>query len=209
MRLFGMTLFVLAIVLFVGSIPVDAQAANVTLCKENKVPCAETQRYAAGTELKAALAEGTQSELLTNLGTVKCKESSLKAKTTAEAGEPLAGEITALSIASCTLGETKCTTSVEHPPYATTLESPGLGSGTLILGEGKGGKPSFLVECGGAFTCKFLPPKLAVKGGGPAKLTSSYEVGREKPPGGLCPATSTWNVEYTISEPSPLFVSTT
>jgi hypothetical protein len=194
------TLAALATVACVG-----AGSASATVLCNVPSPCEVTATYPAETTVKASLEEGTESVLSSSLGNVKCTASSAEGKTTKESGEPLPGEITALSFSGCKFGETSCTVTTKNLPYAASVKATSGDNGTLTVENGGSGTPSVFVECKGAISCTYAVPALEAKGGAPAKLIAK-EVTLTKLEGLLCPKTSTWSATYVVSAPKPVYV---
>jgi hypothetical protein len=180
-------------------------SAATFLCKTSANPC--TEHYPSGTAISASLVTGTTARLTTNIGTVTCKKSTVGGKTTSTEAH---GEITSLTFTECTdpFGN-PCTVKAVNTPYtasaATAVAGTPNGSGTMTI-SGKAGNPGATVECGSWMNCKFTnsPIVLDVTGGAPAKIVASKEaLNRE---GGICPAESFWDAEYTVTAPNPLFI---
>jgi len=186
------------IMLTIAILAAGASTASATLlCKTSS--CATPTSYAAGTALKASLAEGTQARLLTSVGKVECESSTIAGKTTAEAGKPLPLEVSGVTFGACTLGGEKCTATTTSLPTTPSLEAGGEGNGTLSL---EGGEVNFV--CSGWIECTFKTPALQFKGGAPASL-SAEEVALTKA-GFLCPKTAKFDATYTVSEPNPAYL---
>lgn len=177
-------------------------ASAVTLCKEAKSPCPEASRYTSGTAITASLKTKTVATLTSSLGNVVCTESAVSGKTTATSGSPLPGTISSLSFKSCTLGSSSCTVTVENLPYAASVDaSATVGNGTLTTtGQAH-------VDCGSALNCIFKKAvALSVTGGNPALVTANTALELIKNEGFICPSSATWDAEYEVTAPKPLFV---
>jgi hypothetical protein len=172
-------------------------ASATTLC--DTPTCAPTSIYPAETPVKASLQEGTEAVLQSTLANVKCTTSAAEGKTTAESGEPLPGEITALSFSGCkTEAGLTCTVTTEKLPYAASVKATGEGNGTLAV---KGGHVK--VKCGFVLDCAFGTEPLQAKGGAPAKVIAK-EVALSGE-GAICPEIAKWSATYTVTAPNPAY----
>jgi hypothetical protein len=142
---------------------------------------------------------------------MECSNSTLAATTEAEAGSPIAAELTALTFGSCTApGYTGCTAAGSNLPTNVSLADKESGNGTVSL-ESAG----FEFTCnlsGKPYTCIYRGvsgASLSLTGGSPATLAGS-EVKFETQPGSAlgCSKTLRWSVNYGVSSPNPLFTST-
>jgi hypothetical protein len=205
----------LALTAVVGA---GSAAANAKLCKKAISPCPAGEAYPAGTKISASLKTKTHAQLTTSLGTITCTKSAVAGETTQESGNPLHGVITAVSFEGCTLASTACTVTPQNLPYtATGTAGATVGNGTLTVERSRtktengtideGGRPQAAVQCGVLINCTFGSGDIsfAVTGGAPAQGAVNQSLERE---GGLCPSTSTWEAEYTVTSPSPLFIVT-
>jgi hypothetical protein len=183
-------------------------AGAVTLCKEAKNPCPEASRYPAGTKISGALKEKTHWDVTTSIGTVTCTVSNFSETSNATSGNPHVSTLTSITFTGCTLGSTKCTVVALHLPWKVTRTSGflGIGNGTKVIESDGSGTPQYKVECGSFMNCTFGSSSISFSttGGSPARETVNQSLERE---GGLCPSTATWTAEYTISAPSPLFIT--
>jgi hypothetical protein len=176
------------------------QVEGATMLCRAASPCAPPEAYPAETAVKASLEKGTEAVLKTNLVNVKCPTSTAEGKTTAESGEPLPGEVTALSFSGCkTEGGTTCTVTTQNLPYAASLKATGEGNGTLTVTN-----PSVKVVCGFVLSCAFGTEPLEVKGGAPAKVIAK-EVVPNSGGGSVCPETAKWSATYTVTAPEPAY----
>jgi hypothetical protein len=108
--------------------PVYASRVSETmLCKEFANPCPAASVLPKGTSIEGKLA-GELKYSLGILGANSCSGSTMSTATSAEAGNPLSGTMTSLSLSGCT----PCST-VEfiNLPYATSIEATTNGNGTL------------------------------------------------------------------------------
>jgi hypothetical protein len=198
----GLALIVLAAVVAVVGAS-SASAASSALCATPT--CEPTGIYPAKTPLAASLAEGTELKLLSSVGTVACKSSSIAGETTAEAGKPLPLKITKATFGTCNLGSTSCTVTTKTLPTSPSLKATGEGNGILDLkGAEVNFKCGFLINC--TFENAFGPEEtsgLQFEGGNPA--TFGIQGLALKEWGGFCPETSILDVSYTLTEPAPAY----
>jgi hypothetical protein len=181
------------------------EASATRLCPENKAPCPFP--YASGTVLKAKTAFGSTPGFTTSFGTVVCGASALEIKTTSiggGSGTAVSAQISALSLTSCVLGSTTCTATSQFLPWSAEVTGGVGGSGTLWVNW-----PRFKVECGAFMNCTFeslTPRSASFFGGAPAMLAiKAWNLTRI---GGLCPAEASFDAEYEVTSPSPLYVTT-
>lgn len=156
-------------------------ASQDKLCKKNENPCLGEETYGSSTTLAATLEASSASKFKLKISeesmeteyTVPCGSSALEGKTTASAGFPLAGEITALTFAEC--GGT-CAVKALKLNYKAEVEATGGGSGSIrMLTGGGGGTPRLEVRCIGAYKCTYESSSIPMSatGGAPAKLSVS------------------------------------
>jgi hypothetical protein len=149
------------------------------LCKKNESPCPSEETYGSSTALSAVLESGSAAKLKLKINeesveteyTVPCESSILEGKTTASAGLPLPGEITALTFAEC--GGT-CAVKALKLNYKAEVEGAGSGSGSIRMLTGSGGgTPRLQVRCIGAYKCTYESSSISTSatGGAPAKLS--------------------------------------
>lgn len=187
---------------------VGIASANTTiLCSTNTSPCTGTQ-YGTGTTLHGT---STNALLTNSISNVTCTDSTFHATITGTTatGTPT-GTISTLSFSSChnTFGET-CTAESKNLPWHGVITTEGTksnGNGFLTATSGGTGNPGATVICGSLINCTFstASAKLKVVGGSPAKAKAEG-IALERT-GGFCPSTSNWDAEYSLSEPSSLFV---
>jgi hypothetical protein len=192
-----------SVLLAAAAIGAGADAASASSTAVCFTPsCEPTGIYPANTPLAASLAEGTELKLLSVVGTVACKSSSIAGETTAEAGKPLPLKITAITFGTCILskGETACTVTSTALPASPALKATGEGDGTLSL---KGLTVNF--KCGFFINCTYedlldpgeKPSKFV--GGSPASF-GGEEIPEQRS-SGFCPETSKLDVSYTLTKP--------
>jgi hypothetical protein len=187
-----------------------ASTASATeLCSTNTSPCSGTM-YPVGTEIKAELKAGGAGAVITNnITNWTCKKSAISGKTTTtgSATETVLGQITALTFTECTntAGE-KCTAEAVHLPYKAEIHATGGGNGTLTVSSGGNGNPGEILVCGTDINCtfSFATASLSLTGGNPAILKAGKI--KLETAGGICPAEASWDAEYEVTSPKPLFV---
>jgi hypothetical protein len=198
-----------AAVAALGLMAFGAGSASATeLCSTNTSPCTGT-KYGAGTTIFAQLKAGTQATLTTNVTNVHCKKSTVHGHTSNAGGKGVAvtGTITSLTFTECaTTGGQQCTVSAVKLPYKASIVATGGGNGTLSVQSDGSGNPGATVVCGFLINCTFSTANatLGVTGGNPAiAKANGIALARE---GGFCPSQSTWDAEYEVTTPKPLFI---
>lgn len=175
-------------------------ASAVVLCKENKTPCPEAAQYPSGTKISAKLVAGTKAVLKGSL-TVECSVSTVSGETTAKSGSPLPGKITGLTFSTCT---TCPTVTAESLPYTVSGNATGGGNGTMTVSNPK-------VKLAGCFgfancTASAASVTLDLVGGSPGRVKAVNEPLTIS--GFGCGTSGTWNAEYEITAPNPVFITT-
>lgn len=202
-------LLALGIVMLVA----QGSASATQVCTQAVETCEGKAIYGEGTKIKASLEIGTVGEVVTNIGTVKCTESTIEAETTSGSGLPMTGVVTNLTFEGCSIRvllTVTCTIGkAQNLPYNGTLEWTEGNSGLLTAEEGEGGsEPSAHVVClGGLINCNYGVgmPTLEAVGGNPATVyVREIELNVE---GGGCPEEAIWNATYTVSEPKPAYIT--
>ena len=196
--------FVLCAALLVAALGSSASSSATVLCKLETTACVEAEAYPAKSTFSAGLAAGTTANVVSSLGTLKCKTALLKGATTAKEAEPLGGEATAVEFGECALGETKCTVTAANLPYsasfASSKEKEMPGHGTLTLGNGGKGKPSFTSTCG-AVKCTYAAAPVLEVGGEPS--WASVEASKlTEGTGFLCPKEASFTATYEFTTES-------
>jgi hypothetical protein len=201
LKILGLALVAaLAVMALAGAASASAKSI---LCSTNTNPCTGT-KYGTGTKLTSNLKSGTVATLTTSIGNVVCKKSTVSGVTTNGEGT---GEITGLTFTECSLGSTSCTVSAVNLKYSATAITGTGGNGTLTVTPGSGiGNPGASVVCGSFINCTFSSSdiSLGVTGGNPAIISANGVVLNRS--GGICPSTSTWDAEYEVTSPKPLFL---
>jgi hypothetical protein len=170
-------------------------ASATQLCTDSGGVCTEYSGNVTGTSTNATLA--------TNLVNVECEDSHATVNASSSTGEPILGEVTALSFTGChTEGPfpTQCSVTVKNAPYSASLERTTL---TITDPAGAGTK----VVCGTLLSCEFLTTKatLSITNGNPTtaraeKVELSHEAGA------ICSTTATWSATYSVVSPTGLTV---
>jgi len=185
----------------VGAWPETEQDEDVVLCKEDvkEGKCPQAQIVSPTAGLDAELASGTESQLLTSLGTVKCTVSKASGKTTTTSPSQLEAEVTSMSLEKCTVGETSCTVTSEHLSYLLLLLLNEEANYHVVMEEAPGkGKPQFKVVCGSVISCAFGNAETLFSvelGEADVSLKVAQELNRT---GSTCPKTSKWEATYLL-----------
>lgn len=174
-----------------------ANEARTVLCKANEETCAAGNVYAEKTTVESSLEAATEATFVMGAVTTKCKTSTLKTKSAAKEGQPLAMELTAATFGTCSGGCTVELTKVG----STVLRASGAGNGQLSLVN-----PEFKVNCGSACTFTKSAVVLDVFGGNPNAKVEAKEEALAKETG-TCEGPLKWSGKYTVSAPTPLFVA--
>lgn len=204
-RLKKMTLLAAVAAAAVAAIGVGSASASTALCKTAEAPCSTEQLYPKETTIAASLAEGTKAKLTSGFATFNCTGSTVSARTTKAAGEPLPVAISEFTFSGCTSNLGACTTGGYGLPGSASVADQGGGNATFTMGGG------YEFTCGGV-TCHYSATPsstLSLTGGSTATLVAG-ETPFAKATGssGLCSATMKWSGKYSISSPKPLYSST-
>jgi hypothetical protein len=180
---------------------------TTTLCKENKTPCPEAQRYGAGT-----LVEGlsTNPVLLGTffgfVGSVSCEHSIVSGKLNSSIGTPLSGKIENITFTgNCksTFGGSCTVTTVKKGTLDLLRTAANLGTATSLGNE-------VLIKCTGFINmdCVFGgTPQLHAEGS-PVKHLTANEAVLVPVSGTGCPSNPRWDALYKITQPTGnLFIS--
>ncbi len=173
---------------------------STVLCKTSSNPCSGGT-YPKGTTIEASLKSGTKSKLKSAfIGEVVCDAASIKGEVTDPGGEgaKVSGTIASLGFSSCN----GTVTVLKKGTFV--IESPLEGNGTLKL-EGL----ETTVELAGLHCIYSGPASLSLKGDEMASITGPSSLERTGGrSGALCGKgrEDTWNAEYTITAPEPLYV---
>lgn len=185
----------------------SALASETTLCttEANSPFCEAGDRYPSGTKLKGNLF--SSSELVTGAGTVVCENGGAIWASEEEGGEPLQGEMSYLSLISCSLGGEACAVEAVGLPFSGSVELLEAPHGTLTLAKGKGGvEPGLAVSCGKALSCTYSAPSwpMLVVGGEPVYLSTGLVT--LKGSGKICTETAKWSAAFEIGSLERAFV---
>ena len=189
----------LAIALLAIGLSTTTASATV-LCKTATNPCTGGT-YGKGTTIEASLKSGTKSPLKnSSLGEVACEEASIKGEVTNAGGEGAnaSGTITSLAFGKC---NAKAIAVLKSGTFA--IESTSGGNGTLKL---EGFETTTELE---GLHCIFSgTASVSLKGGEMASVaTSGVSLSRTAGRSGtFCGGSATWNAEYTVTAPEPLYV---
>lgn len=190
-----------------GLAATPAFAVETTLCKQKEEQC--KARYGAMTFEAATVAAW---ELENNIGTVTCGQATLKGKTTAEAGEPLPGEITAQELGKCSINiggkVTACGSSTSvNLPYSASLAWKAFSNDGQWRWKSSGkGNPGFRLECGAALDCTFTATEpVAELFGGNAAAVAVKEVAMARA-GPTCPTSAKWSAVWGFTAPTAVYV---
>jgi hypothetical protein len=203
-RILGLAvLAALAISAFAGA----GSASAVSLCSINVATCPGGNIYPEGTTLEADL-EGAMIVMGEEEVVVACATSDLDVETFGPGASFVMAEVTGLMFGGCAdNAENTCAVQGVNLPYEALIYQPGMGDGLFAIPTGEGGPPSLEIQCG-MLTCVYgAAMKFEVGGGAPATLASltpnlNMQMGSDE----ACPETATWDPEYAIGEPEPLFV---
>lgn len=191
----------LAVVAAAVAVGLGAGSASASvLCSTNTSPCTGTV-YGAKTVFTAKNVTGSALTWTTNFGNFSCAGSTLSGELTNAEG---AGLITSETSQLCTEpGGGACSLVVENLPWAFQATAAGKGNGTFTLSGNSGTKPQIHISCG-TFNCSFPLSAMTLTGGNPAKLSAVKQP--VKLEGVFCPSEATFDTEYEITAPKPLFV---
>ncbi len=202
---------------------VASVSASATVLCPNKVNPCNVAPYMTGQKITGAFA-GTQKSVFENeFGDVTCTKSGLTAVLKAEGSEMTSPTtlISAFTLDGCTRangGAGEPCTAKEVNLGATDPEQwsanfqadnkPWTGNGIYTLLWNALGAPGYQVVCGLKIDCKFTGASgtpFTVAGGNPATLAVSATMNTA---GAVCPKTKpNWKGNWTLSAPSPLFLS--
>jgi len=201
---------------FTALVGVGSASAASELCKEKVSPCPAASVYPAGTVLEAT---STNATLTSSLGNVVCTHSLITGKTTTAGSTKtnVEGLIEKVSFTGCSLttpfsgGTHACSVTAINLSWKAVLVKTVAPNGTLTVSSGGLGDPGAKVDCGAnVLRCQFTSSAIAldVTGGAPATILAKEEpLTRTVYEGGLCPSSATWDANYTVIKPNPLYVS--
>jgi len=200
----------IAAMAFVGASSATASGFTA-LCFADELPCAAANLVPNDTTI---VGKATNPVLLTNISNVTCASSEVTLLTlqelSANSGERLDGDVTALSFSKCknSLGQ-ECTVTVNATPYlALLLHTAGTMNGSLIVEKSTGGTPGATVSCPG-LKCEFTLPttsELTVDGATATSaaqvLASNTKLNFATKEGFLeCPKEAKWDANYIQTSP--------
>jgi hypothetical protein len=198
-------LLTLAAMAFAASISVSSAAAGSTaLCAANQTPCTSPLGI---TTVTAHLVPGTHFTVSGNVA-VTCSVSKLKGAVLG--GTPpsaMLGEITELTASTCS-GCTKV--AALNQPYTASLTHTGAGAGTLTVSAGKKGNPAFTLEgCPFGVHCTASAPSVILDITNTTTGTPRVRAVNEtlNMSGFGCGTTATWNADYEVTSPHPVYIS--
>jgi hypothetical protein len=187
-------------------------SAATHLCSTNTSPCTGTI-YGAGTALSGKLKAGTNAVLTNSLDQVTCTSSSVSGEITeaTNGAGNVTGKFTSVTFTGCTdQNGSNCTVETKNLPWhaeGTTEGTKSNGNGKLDVKSNGTGSPEAKVVCGGFLSCTFGTElaTLGVTGGNPAFIKAAgINLGLIS--GFFCPSSATWDAEYEVTAPKPLYV---
>lgn len=170
---------------------------GTVLCVKNENPCQPKNRVLAPITFNTELAEESEAVLVSELGSIACKGSSMAIEMTSES-EVLSGKVTSFSLSECQYEEeTACTVAPTGLPYLAEMKATESGDGTLTAANGGSGKPALSINCGPEIKCTFSgEPVFRYDGGKPAQIIAEeVEMASTAP----CPAIGKLTATYTSS----------
>jgi hypothetical protein len=179
-------------------------AAATEFCSTNTSPCTGTM-YGPGTKLSGQLTTGKVATLTNSISNITCQNATMSGAMTSTGGSgltPISGEVTAVAWSNCvTSFGTACTVTVTGLPWKLTGEKTGETTFNVVVS----GSPGVAVSCGSLINCTFSQTSLTLSGvnGSPARVTATA-VGLNTS-GGLCPKTASYDAEYDVTAPNPLY----
>jgi hypothetical protein len=192
----NLALAAIAAAAFMAFVGAGTAAAETHLCTDAGGVCTPYSGSITGTSTNATLS--------TNLVNVECSDSHATIVANSSTGEPILGEITALSFTGCRtegLVSEKCSVTVKNLPYPAALSGKTL---TVSDPQGAGAK----VVCNGSvISCEFLTTDatLAITNGSPTVARAeNVELSHET--GVLSPETAVFNATYAVVSPTGLTV---
>jgi hypothetical protein len=190
---------------FMAFIGVSSAAAGSTaLCAANQTPCTSPL---GATTIKAHLVPGTHATLTGNVN-VTCSVSTVEGKTNGGTASPLTGEITGLTFSGPCTGCTKVT--AVNLNYSASATHTGAGKGTFTVKAGKNGNPGATLEgCPFGVHCTASTTSIVLDIVNTATGTPRIKAVNEplNMSGFGCGTTATWNAEYEVTSPHPVYIS--
>ncbi|HET7454205.1 MAG TPA: hypothetical protein VFJ76_01675 [Solirubrobacterales bacterium] len=189
-----------ALMAFVGA----GTASATKLCKDSA--CAED--YPAETEIKSSLSGSAILETIGGVTLDTCSGGEVNGKTPATEGEPLSGNISALTWEGCTrTTDTTVNGSLAIKRVLVENENKELvpnGNGT-VTGSGSSVTVNGIFGTSCVYGTGTNTPLGTLVGGNPATITINALVPRTVA-NALCPAETRWTASYTVTSPKPLFI---
>jgi hypothetical protein len=172
---------------------------TTTLCKENKTPCPEAQRYGAGTVVEGVASNPILlGKFFGFTGTISCEKSVVAGKLDKAIGTPLEGTISTISFTgNCkdSFGDSCSVATVKTGKLDLLRTGSNVGIATSLGNE-------ILVKCSGFVNmdCVFGgTPQLTVEGSPAKELTASGAVLTGSGTG--CPENPRWDALYKLVKP--------
>jgi hypothetical protein len=177
---------------------------KVVLCSADQNPCQAGNVLGAGSKIHADLVAGKTFEFLSSLGNIHCTTSS--SESTVEAGQSLAKGLldklgTKKLLENCTRNGAACTMTEINLPYKwqALLVAGDTNYHVVVTSDGNG-NPGFTMVCGAFINCTFQAvEELFSYTLGTSDNVLSANISLPLTSGGLCPSTSTWQVNYLTS----------
>lgn len=182
---------------------VGASTASATvICKTAANPCTSETLYPKGTVIEASLKSGVRSTLKnTSVGLeAECEEAAIKGEVTnaGSGGGKVSGTISLFKFASCKNGYS--VTTLKTGTF--TISYTEGGNGTLKL---EGFETTYDTPLG--FSCTYAGSvAVSLNGGAMSSMVASSVSVSRTGDSSLCGTSATWNSEYTVTAPEPLYV---
>ncbi|MGN6258508.1 MAG: hypothetical protein ACTHN3_12290 [Solirubrobacterales bacterium] len=182
---------------------VGASTASATvICKTAANPCTSETLYPKGTVIEASLKSGVKSILENTSINLKaeCEEAAIKGEVTnaGSEGSNVSGTVTTFSFGKCLHGYTA---TVKKTGTFTISYTEG-GNGTLKL---EGFETTYDTPLG--FSCTYAGSvAVSLNGGAMSSIVASSVSVSRTGDSSLCGTSATWNSEYTVTAPEPLYV---
>jgi hypothetical protein len=175
---------------------------STVLCKNTEEPCAEANRYGAGTKTLAGLKTGTSLVVKDSGGSTltSCTASTLEGEVTGAGGlgKAPSADVSVASFSGCSLP----TTAEGLPWHAEIRRTEAFGAGTETIA-----KMTVKINTVLYGLCVYQgSPTFTLTGGTQAEFAVSGAT-LERVSGAACPITATLSATYVQSSPSPFYVS--
>ncbi len=176
---------------------------KTVLCTEKVSTCPLGKTDGTGTEIAASLVSGAKFKITNTFKTIECSKSSISAKV-ASTGEKITATVEAL-----TFGECNCTFTVLKKGELIFSHIAATDNGTLTSnGAEITGSCSTIF---GTVHCIYVTESTdmgTLEGGNPAKIKSSAANIPRLTTHVLCAEEASWDAEYEVTSPKPLYVET-